>query len=121
LFETEKLKLKVDILKMRFKEYFLQTVEKNKNRNVPMVTIGSVDEFQGMESSIVIISLVRSTNPAAERAPTLGFLSVPERINAMITRARHMVIVVGSQQHFVAGECNFWDMLISKAATRQFQ
>jgi superfamily I DNA and/or RNA helicase len=109
----------VEVLKNQFKEYFARMAK--PNRNAPVVTIGSVDEFQGMESSIVIISLVRSTNPEAEHASTLGFLSVPERINSMITRARHMVIIVGSQDHFTAGESNFWDILIRKAATRRFQ
>jgi superfamily I DNA and/or RNA helicase len=114
------LKFKVDVLKQLFREYFLR-MDKDKNRNVPVVTIGSVDEFQGMESSIVIISLVRSTEPGEESSSTLGFLSVPERINAMVTRARHMLIMVGSQEHFTAGESDFWDILIKKAATRGFQ
>jgi len=113
------LKFKVDVLKTQFREYYLR--KDDKNRNVPAATIGSVDEFQGMESSIVIISLVRSTKLGGESSSTLGFLSVPERINSMITRARHMVIIVGSQDHFTAGESNFWDFLISKAATRRFQ
>jgi superfamily I DNA and/or RNA helicase len=106
-------------LKAAFTIFYKRNAPKNKT--IPVVTIGSVDEFQGMESSIVLISLVRSTNPNADHPPSLGFLSLPERINAMITRARHLVILVGSQKHFAAGESNFWDFLITKAATRKFQ
>jgi superfamily I DNA and/or RNA helicase len=106
-------------LKACFKDFYTRNAPEVKN--IPVVSIGSVDEFQGMESSIVLISLVRSTNPNAQHTPSLGFLSLPERINAMITRARHMVIVIGSQEHFAAGESNFWDFLIKKAATRKFQ
>ncbi|KAK1309746.1 putative RNA helicase SDE3 [Acorus calamus] len=54
------------------------------------VKVGSVEQFQGQERQIIIISTVRSTvkHNDFDRTYNLGFLSNPRRFNVAITRAR---------------------------------
>lgn len=81
--------------------------------------IGTIDEFQGKENRIVIISLVRSSSGDGEGSRSLGFLVTPNRINTMLTRGKHVVIVVGSASHFGGAYCSYWDRLLSKASIRK--
>merc|ERR1719353_1275955 len=55
------------------------------------VHITAVDNFQGEENNIIVISLVRSN-----KTKTMGFLSVENRINVALTRARHGMFIVGN-------------------------
>lgn len=55
------------------------------------VQITAVDNFQGEENDIIVISLVRSN-----RNRTMGFLAVENRINVALTRARHGMFIVGN-------------------------
>jgi len=67
---------------------------KNKLRRDPTTTnveIQAVDNFQGEENDIIIVSLVRSN-----RNKSMGFLAVDNRINVALTRARHGMFVVGN-------------------------
>merc|ERR1719343_1455934 len=67
---------------------------KNKLRRDPTtqnVAITAVDNFQGEENDIILISLVRSNRNRA-----MGFLAVDNRINVAITRARHGMFLVGN-------------------------
>ncbi|MCD9116088.1 AAA domain-containing protein [Pseudomonas bijieensis] len=55
----------------------------------------TVDSFQGSEADVVIISLVRNNgNPTLRGA--LGFLADERRMNVLLSRARHKLIMVGS-------------------------
>ncbi|WP_167346923.1 AAA domain-containing protein [Pseudomonas paralactis] len=55
----------------------------------------TVDAFQGSEADVVIVSLVRNNgNPTIRGA--LGFLADERRMNVLLSRARHKLIVVGS-------------------------
>ncbi|XP_052806169.1 putative helicase mov-10-B.1 [Mya arenaria] len=64
------------------------------------ITVGSVEEFQGQEFKVIIISTVRSNKSLAYRDIdlqfNLGFLRNPKRFNVAITRARALLIVVGN-------------------------
>ena len=60
------------------------------------VRISTIDNFQGEESKIVLISLVRSNNEG-----NIGFLKTPNRVNVMLSRAKHGMIIVGSSQTFL--------------------
>lgn len=63
--------------------------------------INTVDDFQGDERDIIIVSMVR--NPAGNRFST-EFIDQFERINVALSRARCMLIVVGSQE-FLSRSC----------------
>ncbi|KAA8492707.1 NFX1-type zinc finger-containing protein 1 [Porphyridium purpureum] len=55
------------------------------------VRVATVDNYQGEESRIVVASLVR-----CNRYGSIGFLSEPERVNVLLSRARDGLIIFGS-------------------------
>ncbi|MEY9533065.1 AAA domain-containing protein [Sinorhizobium fredii] len=58
----------------------------------------SVDEFQGSEADVIIVSLVRNNGLPPWRS--LGFLKEENRMNVLLSRAKHKLIIVGSWQFF---------------------
>ncbi len=58
----------------------------------------TVDEFQGSEADIVIVSLVR--NNALVPWKSVGFLKEANRMNVLLSRARHKLVIVGSWEFF---------------------
>lgn len=66
--------------------------------DMPDVKIGTVEQFQGQEREVIIVSTVRSTvkHNEFDRTYCLGFLSNPRRFNVAITRARSLLIIVGN-------------------------
>ena len=66
--------------------------------NKTKIKIGSVEQFQGQERQVIIVSTVRSTikHNEFDKIHYLGFLSSPRRFNVAITRARSLLILVGN-------------------------
>ena len=56
------------------------------------VRVATIDNFQGEEADVVIISLVRC-NPNKQ----IGFLSEDGRVNVLLSRARDALIMIGSK------------------------
>jgi hypothetical protein len=57
------------------------------------VRLSTVDNFQGEEAKVVIISLVRSNE---EKKP--GFLKTHNRINVLLSRAQHGMYIIGNSK-----------------------
>ena len=64
--------------------------------NKPPIKIATIDNYQGEESDIVVVSLTRS-NTRQE----IGFMSSPERLNVMLSRARNALIMIGNAETFL--------------------
>ncbi|KAK3680858.1 P-loop containing nucleoside triphosphate hydrolase protein [Podospora appendiculata] len=60
------------------------------------IRISTIDNYQGEESDIVIASLTRSNESA-----DIGFMSAPERLNVLITRARNCLVLIGNMSTFI--------------------
>jgi len=63
--------------------------------------VATVDNFQGEEAKVVVISLVRSNEEGR-----CGFLKTSNRINVLLSRARHGMYIVGNSQ--TASSVQMW-------------
>ena len=75
------------------------------------------DNYQGEESDIVVASLTRS-NSIGE----IGFMSSPERLNVLLSRARMALIMIGNAKTFITSRKGkeSWAPLFNKLkASRQ--
>ncbi|MBC7377988.1 MAG: AAA family ATPase [Burkholderiaceae bacterium] len=74
--------------------YLKGAIEENEQLNAllqhRMLSVGTVDSFQGQERNIIAISLTRSNN-----SREIGFLSDIRRMNVGMTRARRKLLLVG--------------------------
>ncbi|NWR31582.1 SDE3 helicase, partial [Tachuris rubrigastra] len=69
-----------------------------KLADITQLKVGSVEEFQGQERRVILISTVRSFSAYLRFDETfrLGFLKNPKRFNVALTRAKALLIVVGN-------------------------
>jgi hypothetical protein len=66
-------------------------VQVQKTTLLNALKIATVDNFQGEEAKVVVISLVRSND---ERK--CGFLKTSNRVNVLLSRARHGMYIIGN-------------------------
>ncbi|XP_063786067.1 RNA helicase Mov10l1 [Pseudophryne corroboree] len=71
------------------------------------IKVGSVEEFQGQEFLVIIISMVRSCEETlyGDTRNLLGFLSNPKRFNVATTRPKALLIVLGNPHILVKDPC----------------
>ncbi|KAK5954232.1 hypothetical protein OHC33_004805 [Knufia fluminis] len=68
-----------------------------------MLRLSTIDNFQGEEAKIILLSTVRSGSK-------LGFVRTPNRINVMCSRAKHGFYIIGNAQALEADE--IWRSII---------
>ena len=75
----------------------------------PSIRVSSIDNYQGEESRIVILSLVRSNDRG-----DIGFLKQPQRVNVALSRAREGLILLGNANCLVQGSrgSRTWDRVL---------
>ncbi|KAM4047751.1 helicase MOV-10 isoform 2-T2 [Anomaloglossus baeobatrachus] len=87
--------------------------------------IGSVEEFQGQERKVILISTVRSCMDYVkfDEDFNLGFLKNPKRFNVSITRAKSLLIMVGNAVILRKDPnwCRFLQFCTDKGGIRGFQ
>ncbi|XVE81647.1 hypothetical protein DITRI_Ditri15bG0082000 [Diplodiscus trichospermus] len=99
-----------------YRQQVLKLKKAFENLEIPDIKVGSVEQFQGQERKVIIISTVRSTvkHNEFDRNHCLGFLSNPRRFNVAITRAIALLVIVGNP-HIIA-EDPYWSQLIWRCA-----
>lgn len=91
-----------------YRQQVLKLKKAFENLEIPDIKVGSVEQFQGQERKVIIISTVRSTikHNEFDRTHCLGFLSNPRRFNVAVTRAIALLVIVGNP-HIIAKVSNF--------------
>ena len=65
--------------------------------DVEKMIVSTVDDFQGDERDIIIVSMVR--NPECPSKSNPGFILAYQRINVALSRARRMLVIVGNRKY----------------------
>ncbi|KAI1081768.1 P-loop containing nucleoside triphosphate hydrolase protein [Whalleya microplaca] len=60
------------------------------------IRLSTIDNYQGEESDVVVVSLTRSNHDG-----DIGFMAAPERLNVLISRARNALIMIGNAETFM--------------------
>ena len=81
-----------------YRQQVLKIKQTLENQEMPDIKVGSVEQFQGQEKEVIIISTVRSTikHNEFDRVHCLGFLSNHRRFNVAITRAISLLVIIGN-------------------------
>lgn len=80
--------------------------------------VGSVEEFQGQERNVIILSTVRSTSDYVNEdiRHALGFVASPRRLNVAITRSRALLIIIGNP--YLLNEDPYWRTVLNYCLER---
>jgi hypothetical protein len=76
------------------------------------VTLRTVDNFQGEEANIIIVSLVRNFSKFGSRYDSIGFLKSSNRTNVLLSRARKGMYLIGNSQLMAAKSKDMWAPVI---------
>jgi hypothetical protein len=71
----------------------------NDNRSNPKIHVGTIDEFQGQEAEVTIVSMVRSNNHS-DLEKAIGFVNIPRSCVAF-SRSKRKTIIVGDQNTLI--------------------
>jgi hypothetical protein len=71
------------------------------------VKCATVDNFQGEESKVIIISLVRCND-----SRNCGFLRTSNRVNVLLSRAKHGMYIIGNPETY--SHVDMWNKIITQ-------
>jgi hypothetical protein len=100
-----------------------------RKENLGGISVGSVEDFQGQEKQVIIITTVLCSKPPVLNEFSLGLINDARRFNVAVTRGMGLCIVVGNQ-HFLHKDPNwrewieFCDLnanLLNQGSSRLFQ
>ncbi|KAG0374707.1 hypothetical protein BGX24_010062 [Mortierella sp. AD032] len=80
------------------------------------LTIRTIDNYQGEEAKIVIVSLVRSDvgTDGESLSGSIGFLKSPNRTNVLLSRAQHGMFLVGNARLMAQPKHGIWPAVIGE-------
>lgn len=86
-----------------FGELELETNQPNISKSTLLraLRVATIDNFPGEEATVVVISLVRSNSENH-----CGFLRTPNRINVLLSRAKHGMYIIGNSE--TSGGVEMW-------------
>jgi hypothetical protein len=86
-----------------------QSSKKKGKKENNVIRVCTIDNFQGEQSRIVIVSLVRSNDRG-----NIGFMNVPERVNVLMSRAQDGLFIVGNAKTYSRSDRkkNLWVPII---------
>ncbi|KAF9919050.1 hypothetical protein BX616_002398 [Lobosporangium transversale] len=79
------------------------------------LTLRTIDNYQGEEAKIVIISLVRSNvndNGTLTGSSSIGFLKSPNRTNVLLSRAQHGMYIIGNAGLMENAKKGIWPQIM---------
>ncbi|KAL4493023.1 hypothetical protein ABPG72_020802 [Tetrahymena utriculariae] len=79
-----------------------------RNEDLANIRVSTIDNYQGEENEIIILSLVRSS------AKELGFVKISNRINVSISRAKKGFIILGNK-NLLQTQRYLWSQIFNKA------
>ncbi|KAF9203482.1 hypothetical protein BGZ49_006382 [Haplosporangium sp. Z 27] len=86
------------------------------------LTLRTIDNYQGEEAKIVIISLVRSnakSNGSLTGSTSIGFLKSPNRTNVLLSRAQHGMYILGNASLMEGNSRNgLWPQVLQDLRTQ---
>ncbi|KAG0067610.1 hypothetical protein BGZ92_005099, partial [Podila epicladia] len=90
-------------------------------KNVPLnkqLTLRTIDNYQGEEAKIIIISLVRNNVANDPNASgRIGFLKSPNRTNVLLSRAQHGMFIIGNAALMANEKNGIWPSVIEELRT----
>ncbi|PKK69466.1 hypothetical protein RhiirC2_661403 [Rhizophagus irregularis] len=81
------------------------------------VTLRTIDNFQGDEANIVIVSLVRNVSKSGDY-DSIGFLKSSNRSNVLLSRAREGMYLIGNSELMATKSEDIWNPVIKMLKTR---
>ncbi|KAF9184974.1 hypothetical protein BGZ51_003012 [Haplosporangium sp. Z 767] len=90
-----------------------------RTKNVALqrhLTLRTIDNYQGEEAKIVIITLVRSNvrQKGSASSGSIGFLKSPNRTNVLLSRAQHGMYIVGNAGLMDSAKNGIWPTVIDE-------
>lgn len=72
-------------------------------RSLDRIHITTVDNYQGEENDVIILSLVRNN-----KNKSVGFLRIPNRVCVALSRARHGLFILGNIRLLAGSGSALW-------------